>query len=147
MSDTGPIEPDKSLQQVRSSERLPAEDLQKVTAENIWRAFEALAVDPNNHSFGPSTDFDVIAPNGDRVPPKAVFGLAASEALGFPVEPKHFSGGVGTVCFRALERAGYIIVRKGEEVPKADPPLSYDDREWAEGRQALVTHLRRERAP
>src|SRR6266550_440487 len=88
----------QGLQQFRSSERLPAEELQKVTAEDIWRAFEVLADDPNNHSFGPSVDFDVIAPNGDRLPPKAVFGLAGSEALGFPVEPKHFSGGVGTVC-------------------------------------------------
>src|SRR6202045_59035 len=78
---------------VRSRERLPAEKLHKATAEHIWHAVQFLCESPTEHNFGPSTDFDLIAPNDDRLPPKAVFGLAATEALGFTVQPRHFSGG------------------------------------------------------
>ncbi len=44
-----------------------------------------------------------------------MFGLAATEALGFTVQPRHFSGGLGTICFLALERAGYSVVPKGTD--------------------------------
>jgi hypothetical protein len=102
----------------RSRERLPAEELHKVTAEHIWHAVQFLCENPMKHDFGPSTDFDLIAPNGDRLPLKAVFGLAATQALGFTVQPRHFSGGLGTVCFLALERAGYNVVPKGTDAPR-----------------------------
>jgi hypothetical protein len=97
----------------RIRKRLPAEQLHKVTAEHLWHSVQFLCENPMKHNFGPSTDFDVIAPNGDRLPPKAVFGLAATEALGFTVQPGHFSGGLGTICFLALTRAGYKVVPKG----------------------------------
>jgi 5-methylcytosine-specific restriction protein A len=65
------------------------------------------------HAYGESTDFDLVTSDGRRLPPKAVFGLAATEALGFPVLPKHFTGGINTPSFRALEAAGFAIVPKG----------------------------------
>jgi hypothetical protein len=71
--------------------------------------------DPSfKHRFGPSVDFDLVLDTGERLPPKAVFGIAASAALGFEVQPKHFSGGRGTPCFRILEEAGFTIVPKNE---------------------------------
>ena len=129
----------------RSEERLPADVLAQVTAEHVWRAVQRLLAG-ERHSFGASTDFDLLVDDGQRLPPKAVFGLAATEALGFPVLPKHFTGGLGAPAVRILEDAGYEIVPKGaaSEMPPGLPP---DDRQWAEGRRRLVQHLARERAP
>jgi hypothetical protein len=133
------VEPD-------STERLPAEKFKSVTAEHMWTAIENLR-DPNfKHNFGLSVDFDLIAEDGARFPPKAVFGLAATEALGFDILPKHFSGGLGSTCFRMLNEAGFTILPKDEDTQPAEFPASPDDRLWAEGKPYLVAHLRRERA-
>ncbi len=113
-------------------ERLPATELRKVTAEQIWNAVQKLSAGLKDHACKESTAYDLIADM--RLDPKAVFGVAATEALGFEVLPGHFSGGVGRPCFRALQEAGYFILPKGE-VPTALPvPLPPEDREWVEGR-------------
>lgn len=133
---------DKDL---RSADRLPVEELNRVTAEHVWNAVEKLRTGAD-HRFGPSTDFDLLSDTGERFPPKAVFGLAASEALGFEVQPRHFTGGQGTPCFRTLEAAGFTIVPKGEAVPLSNIPVLQEDREWTEGKPKLVSHLMKERA-
>jgi 5-methylcytosine-specific restriction protein A len=97
------------------------------------------------HAFGPSTDFDLIADEGRRFSPKAVFGVALSLALeGKAIEPKHFSAGERSTCFRLLRAAGYQVVPKGESETKGAEPNS--DQEWSEGDTKLVSHFRRERA-
>lgn len=131
---------------LRSAERLPAEMLSAVDADHIYRAVQRLVANPADHVFGPSRDFDLLTQEGDRLPPKAVFGLAATEALGFPVQPKHFTGGVGTPCFQALIGAGYEIVPKGTRSTRQAIPASAEDLEWTEGQPKLVLHLRRERS-
>jgi 5-methylcytosine-specific restriction protein A len=130
----------------RSADRLPADQLERVTAEHVWQAVQKLLAGYSNHSFGSSTDYDLVAEGGIRLPPKAVFGIAASMALDFDVQPRHFSAGIGTPCFRILERSGYEVVAKGEPgaLPEAPPPP--EDQEWTEGKQRLILHLRRERA-
>ena len=126
--------------------RLPAATLNQVTADHVWRAVERLVAGEVSHSFGESTDYDVIADDGTRLPPKAVFGLAASEALGFEVRPRHFRGGLDTPCFHAINEAGYLIVPKGEEVQRDEvPPPDPEERFWVEGDKKIVSHLRRER--
>lgn len=125
--------------------RLPANLLNQVTSEHIWNAVQYLS-GGGAHVFGESRAFDLVAGDGKRLPPKAVFGIAATEALGFQVLPHHFSGGLGTPCFRALEAANFQVVQKGHE---ADPPDDESDLEvegWGEGRKRLVSHVRRERA-
>ena len=135
---------DKDL---RSAERLPAQLLRKVTAEHIWNAIGKLRDPELKHGYGPSTDFDLVTEADERfAPPKAVFGIAATEALGFAVLPKHFSGGKGTVCFRVLARAGFTIVPKNENVQPIEVPISPEDRQWTEGLPRLIAHLRKERA-
>jgi hypothetical protein len=131
---------------LRSRDRLPAEDLNRVSAEHVWNAVERLLYKKSEHTFAPSTDFDLLTDTGERLPPKAVFGLAASEALGFEVQPKHFSGGRGTSCFQILEAAGFVIVPKNSAAPSISVPTSQEDREWTEGSAKLVAHLRKERA-
>jgi hypothetical protein len=130
----------------RSALRLPTADLNRVTAAHIWNAAEALAAGSAEHRFGGSADFELIV-DGIRLPPKAVFGFAASEALGFSVGPEHFSSGAGKPAFDLLTAAGFVIVPKGQISDElSENPLSYDDRDWAEGNPRLRRHLGRERA-
>lgn len=132
-----------------SSERLPASTLNKATPEHIWaavRQFEAGEVD---HPFGPSTDYDLISDDGRRFAPKAVFGVALSMALdGAAIEPKHFSGGESSACFRLLREAGYQVVPKDSVPQQIDYVDETEANEgWNEGKTRLAFHLRRERAP
>jgi hypothetical protein len=129
----------------RSAERFPAEAFSVIGADHVLEAVQLLLDGYVDHPFGPSTDYDLIAMDGKRLPPKAVFGIAAKLATGDEVLPKHFTAGETSLCFRVLRQAGYQIVPKGEQV-ESTPALSESDKEWAEGRAKLVTHLVRERA-
>jgi hypothetical protein len=130
----------------RSMERLPAEVLRRATPEYIWRAVQKfINGDVADDPFGPSTDYDLIADDGQRLRPKAVFGLALSLALdGEPIGPRHFTA--GGLCFTLLEEAGYKIVPKGEAVTSPENEITLD-REWREGGTKLKSHLKKERAP
>ena len=66
-------------------------------------------------------------------------------ALGTEVEPKHFSGGEGSPCFRALRAAGYQVLPKNGS--DTDVEAEADWREWDEGRKVLHRHVAGERAP
>ena len=89
----------------------------------MWRAVQQLAFQRVKHAFGESTDYDVVVDDELRLPPKAVFGLAASEALGFQVQPWQFRGGLDTRCFNTIMNAGYRIVPKGEDVLPNEVPV------------------------
>lgn len=127
--------------------RISAEQLRKVNAEHIWAAVQALLYGGEHVGFGRSVDYDLLVEEGGRLPPKQVFGLAATIALGFTVKPSHFHGGLNTVCFELLEAAGYTIVAKGEHPTFQDAPIDSEERSWLEGSRKLVSHLRRERKP
>ncbi|MDR6384012.1 HNH endonuclease [Paraburkholderia caribensis] len=121
----------------RSMDRLPAEVLRKATPEYIQRAVQELLAGKEATGFGPSTDYDLIADDGRLLPPKAVFGLALSMALGnLPIEPKHFTA--GGLCFDLLRAAGYQIVRKGGEPASPDGSIG---KEWPEGRVDIESSL------
>lgn len=126
--------------------RLPAAALSQVTADHIWRAVERLVDRGVSHSFGDSKKYDVISDDGTRLPPKAVFCVAASEALGFEVRPNQFTAGIDSLCFRAIIDAGYRIVAKDEKHQDDDLPADPEEKFWAEGNEKYVRHLRRERA-
>lgn len=113
----------------RSADRLPADVLRKATPEYIRRAVQEILAGKETTGFGPSTDYDLIADDGRVLPPKAVFGLALSMALGnVPIEPRHFTA--GGLCFALLRAAGYKVVKKGEKPPSPDSPT---DKTWPEG--------------
>ncbi len=130
----------------RSEQRLPVKEVEKVTAEHLFNAIEALRDRVLTHNFGESTDYDLVLDDGMCLPPKAVFGLAATAALGHPVGPRHFSAGLDSICFRILQRAGYRVVAKtdGHEHDAVDQEPK--DLEWREGTVQHRSHLRRERA-
>ncbi|MDG9930342.1 MULTISPECIES: hypothetical protein [unclassified Pseudomonas] len=129
----------------RELERLPVEQLRRVSARHVWQAVQDFLGGVEVPGFGPSTDYDLIVEGGSRLPPKAVFGLAATQALEFQVQPKHFTAGIGSPCFEILADAGYLILPKEEPAPIPDLQISYEDRVWSEGQPRLVTHLRKER--
>lgn len=124
----------------RSMNRIPDVQLAAVKPHHVWAAVQALRGQTDWAPYSPSTDYDVLLEDGVRLPPKAVFGHAASQALGFPVLPRHFSGGLGTVCFAAIEQAGFEIVTKTGHGP-ASKLLPTDEDRWAEGAPKLVMHI------
>jgi len=128
-----------------SSERFRSAVLAMVSPEQIWLAVQGLQNGSlERHPFGESTDFDLITDDGQRLPPKAVFGIALSMMLEIPVEPKHFSGGEESPCFRILRAAGFQVIPKDESTPHNE--LEIGEAEWAEGRQLIRSHVVRERA-
>lgn len=129
------------------AKRLPAQLLRGVTAEYVWFAVQDLLAGVEVPSYGASTDYDLIAEGGIRLPPKQVFGLAASRALDRTITSADFTGGLGTICFELLEAAGYEIVAKGDQPSSERFPEYSDETLWVEGRQKLVVHFRKERAP
>lgn len=127
--------------------RLPAAQLRQVTAEHVDQAVKNLLGGGDAPNFAPSRDFDLVAPNGIRLAPKKVFGLALQAATGIDARPEHFTAGLDTPCFRTLESAGYPIVHKGEVIPGGGTEPVDPDLAAAEGSRRLVAHLRRERKP
>lgn len=129
----------------RHDRRFVAATFEPVTGDHILLAAQDIAAGSEALGFGPSTKFDLLF-RGRRLPPKQVFGLAASRALGFPVRGGNFTAGHGAACFRILRDNGYPIVPKNAEIDDDPAIVDDEDRAWAEGGGKLVTHLRRERA-
>lgn len=127
----------------REGDRLPAETLRLVESWMIDDAVSALMAGAEHH-FQTSRDYDLLLPSGERLPPKAVFGIALGKVLGRPAKPSDFSAGRGQPCFDIIENAGYPIVPRDEAVSLPDTD---DERSWAEGSVRRTSHLRRERAP
>ncbi|NML85777.1 HNH endonuclease [Polaromonas sp.] len=124
---------------------LSHEMLGLVRSDHLYSAVTRL-LNQESHPFGNSVGYDVLIDDfGNRLPPKAVFGFAAGEALGFDVGPYHFKGGQGSPCFQALEKAGYVIVPKDGAVPTAIKKVN-PDQEWTEGDAQERNHLGKERA-
>jgi hypothetical protein len=128
----------------RHDRRFVATTYRPLNGEHLLNAARLLAEGHASHDFGPSTRYDVLF-EGERLPPKALFGLAASAALGFRVRPENFTAGEGTICFRTLLRHGYPIIDKKGVEPGDLRGLTEEDRAWSEGDPRLVQHLRRER--
>lgn len=125
--------------------KLSARQLSRVKADHLYRAVERLEQGFSEHGFSESTKYDLISDNHVRLDPKAVFGVAANEALGHYVGPEDFAAGDSSVSFRILRECGFNIVVKGQ-TPIIEPiPIDPDDEEWAEGKKYRVTHLRKER--
>jgi len=109
----------------RHDRRFLAATFAPLTGAHFLRAAQRLASGFVDHPFDPSNKYDLLF-DGYRLAPKAVFGLAASEALGFPVRPENFSGGDDTLSFRLLREHGYRIVGK-DEPGSLDPALVVAD--------------------
>jgi hypothetical protein len=105
---------------------LPAEVLRRVQPHMIDAAVaEFLA--GKEHNFKPSRDYDLLLETGERLPPKAVFGLALEKVIGRPATPYDFSAGWGAPCFQSSRRLGTPLLPKARRPktttlgPKAQP--------------------------
>lgn len=104
--------------------KIPHSDLRRVEREHIERAMDALdRGEP--HAFGESVGYDLLA-RGRRYAPKAVFGIAASFALGRSVLPKDFVGGEESVAWEVLRKHGYVI-ESTNRMPRRVEDLDRDD--------------------
>lgn len=140
-------------------QRLPAEQLRRVTSKHIHSAVARLLSGEDAPNFAPSRDYDVLTDTGVALAPKKVFGLALEEALGIKAYPGHFSAGWGQVSFELLEAAGLWIVPKSgaSAKPQVDASIidaevaglgvTEEERSWVEGNLRMVSHLKRERQP
>jgi 5-methylcytosine-specific restriction protein A len=82
----------------------------RVSREHLLGAIDDLDAG-RLHPFGPSTKYDVLF-RGRRYAPKAVVGIAIARLAG-DIPPRYsFKGGLGTACFTALRRCGFVIASK-----------------------------------
>src|ERR1022692_1175444 len=98
--------------------RLPSSRFAGLTAADVKAAILRYRAG-ETHNFGDSIRYDLIF-QGERYPPKAIFGLAAERVLARELMPSDFAGGLGSVCFRTLAKLGYSVVAKTaiEELPE-----------------------------
>lgn len=83
-----------------------------MTREDVLATISAFsAKEAAKHGFTESTDFDLIH-DGRRLPPKAIFGLAAARRIGRPLTPAEFSGDDTAPSFAILRDLGFAIERK-----------------------------------
>ena len=126
--------------------RLSVASLKRVSDDYIWRAIQQLRAGGMNYAFGESNIYDVVDDDGNRWPPKSVFGIAATEALGFEVKPEHFESSPKRISHRAIKHAGFRVVGKNETVLTEKLSPSDDDRTWFEGQKKSRLHVKRERS-
>jgi len=85
------------------------------------------------HGFGPSSTYDVLH-EGKLYPPKAIMAYANFHASSRKIE-RYFKGGIGTDCFKAIERCGFEIRKKDIQDP-------YN---WTQTHEELATYLKDKR--
>lgn len=104
--------------------RLPDE----ITREHVLQSIELFrgGVD---HSFGPSTFYDLVY-EGSTYPPKAIAGIAAALVTGDEWYPADFTGGEDSRCFAILRQKGFVIAPKGTGISNA--PVVSGDREFGD---------------
>ena len=125
------------------SGRLSRWEVGLVSAYDIWHAVEQLLSSTAKHQFHDSTRYDVVTDDGSRLPPKVVFSLAASEALGREVLPGEFKS--NHLIRGIIKKAGFPVVQKNKQVDQNPVPLDSEEREWIEGNPIRAKHYRRER--
>ena len=105
-----------------SRNRLSIDDMKRIKRSDLREAAQSLIEGKVKHSFADSTHYDILLSDGRRLPPKALFGVAASRVLNIEVLPAHFIGGEGTPCFRILLAAGFQIVPKDYSLSDSNIP-------------------------
>jgi 5-methylcytosine-specific restriction enzyme B len=97
-----------------------------LTREHVEQAIAQLDAGAP-HSFGASTDYDLVF-NGKAYPPKAVAGLAAALATGTVFGPSDFSGGEAPGQANTVLRSlGFTVDRRNVNAPTTQnrvPPRS-----------------------
>jgi 5-methylcytosine-specific restriction protein A len=102
-----------------------------ITKQDVEQAIEDFLAGVN-HEFAPSTGYDLVH-DDQRLPPKAILGLAARRLNGGqPLHPYDFSGGDSSKCFRVLRNLGYVIEPKPGKSNPHGIEMNTDQRPWSD---------------
>ncbi|MFC5194807.1 AAA family ATPase [Bizionia hallyeonensis] len=85
----------------------------QVTKDHILQAIKDFEDKGFPNEFGPSSTYDLVY-EGKKYPPKAIMAYANYYAEGRELE-NYFSGGIGTDCFKAIEKNGFEIILKPDK--------------------------------
>ena len=85
-------------------------EFEKVRKEHILKAMKDYQEKGLPNGFGPSSTYDIYYKD-ESYPPKAIMAYANYHATGEKIKAT-FKGGIGTDCFNALEREGFVIKSK-----------------------------------
>tara|TARA_R110002050_G_scaffold297906_1_gene460070 strand:- start:521 stop:790 length:270 start_codon:yes stop_codon:yes gene_type:complete len=83
---------------------------EKVTKEHILQDIKDFEEKALPREFGPSSTYDLVF-EGKKYPLKAIMAYANYYAEESKIKP-YFKGGLGTDCFKAFERNGFIAEKK-----------------------------------
>lgn len=86
-------------------------DFGMVTKSGVERAAKVIDESGVPKGFSDSIEYDVLV-NGQPYPPKAIIGLAFIESTGLIIDGRRFKGGLGSPCFKTLEKIGFKILPK-----------------------------------
>ncbi|MCP2045129.1 McrB family protein [Pontibacter sp. HSC-36F09] len=89
-----------------------------ITKEHLLRAIDKIDKE-GIPTYGNSQYYDVLH-NGRAYPPKLIVSYANIAANGYELQRSSFSGGRNTECFNLLEKNGFKIIEKGEEIKSID---------------------------
>ena len=85
-------------------------EFEKVRKEHILKAIKDYQEKGLPKGFGPSSTYDIYYKD-ESYPPKAIMAYANYHATGEKIKAT-FKGGIGTDCFNALEKEGFVIKSK-----------------------------------
>lgn len=85
-------------------------EFEKVRKEHIIKAIKDYQEKGLPKGFGPSSTYDICYKD-QLYPPKAIMAYANYNVTGEKIKAS-FKGGIGTDCFNALEREGFVIKSK-----------------------------------
>lgn len=85
-------------------------EFKKVRKEHILKAIKDYQEKGLPKGFGPSSTYDIYYKD-ESYPPKAIMAYANYNVTGEKIKAT-FKGGIGTDCFNALEREGFVIKSK-----------------------------------
>ena len=88
-------------------------EFEKVKKEHVLQGIKDFEEKGYPNGFGPSSTYDIVY-KGKNYAPKTIIVYANFHANGRTIEP-YFKGGIGTDCFKSLEREGFVIIAKKDQ--------------------------------
>ena len=91
-------------------------EFEKVREEHILKGIKDYLEKGLPKGFGPSSTYDIVYKE-ESYPPKAIMAYANYHAAEKEIKT-YFKGGIGTDCFNALEREGFVVKQKTNKLLK-----------------------------
>jgi 5-methylcytosine-specific restriction endonuclease McrBC GTP-binding regulatory subunit McrB len=89
--------------------------MNRISQKDIIRAIQQIQFNPELRKGRASSTYDLIF-EGIAYPPKLVISIANKYATGKELNPNDFEGGVGTPSFKLLQKEGFKIITKEQNI-------------------------------